>query len=125
MDVRSRLVDWLGTDPPDVGTLTRRVLTHVREGSDDAAREYVERRGPEVSAGNGSVMYCAPLGVAYANRASRLYELAPLLSTITHHDERCRTACLAVTLVTAALVRGEPAERSLHEAVTSLIDRDD
>ena len=34
----------------------------------DAARAVWEERGPEVSAGNGSVMYCAPLGAAYANR---------------------------------------------------------
>ena len=81
-----------------------------------------EERGPEVSAGNGSVMYFAPLGVAYANRPVRLYDLAPLLSSLTHHDERCRTACLAVTLVMAALVRGEEAERSLHEVLTSLVD---
>src|SRR5438445_5511292 len=124
MDVRSRLVDWLGTDPPDVGTLTRRVLTHVREGSDDAAREYVEQRGPEVSAGNGSVMYCAPLGVAYAGRPDRLETLAPELSAITHWDERCRTSCLAVTLAAAALVRGEPAPTAVADAVASVAERD-
>ena len=55
-------------------------------------------RGPEVSAGNGSVMYCAPLGAFRATHPELLLEEAPALSAITHWDERCRTACLAVTL---------------------------
>jgi ADP-ribosyl-[dinitrogen reductase] hydrolase len=122
MDVRSRLVDWLATDPPDVETLTRRVLTRVREGVDGAAREYVEQQGPEVSAGNGSVMYCAPLGVAYARRPDRLETLAPELSAITHWDERCRTSCLAVTLAVAALVRGEPAPYAVEAAVAAVAE---
>ena len=90
----------------------------------DAAREYVEQRGPEVSAGNGSVMYCAPLGVAYAFRPDDLFELAPALSAVTHWDERCRTACLAVTLAVAALVRGEPGDRAVIAAVTAVAERE-
>ena len=56
-DVLARHVSWLATRPPDVGNLTRVVLSRAGRGAADAAREYVEQRGPEVSAGNGSVMY--------------------------------------------------------------------
>ena len=61
-DVLRRHLEWLATDPPDVGNLTRRVLSGIRDGVSDAAERYVSERGPEISAGNGSVMYCAPLG---------------------------------------------------------------
>jgi ADP-ribosyl-[dinitrogen reductase] hydrolase len=123
-DVLARHIAWLETGPPDVGNLTRIVLSRAAEGATDAAREYVEQRGPEVSAGNGSVMYCAPLGVAYADRSEELPTLAPALSVITHWDERCRTACLAVTLAVASLVRGEPGERAVIDAVTAVADRE-
>lgn len=123
-DVLTRHIAWLGTRPPDVGNLTRVVLSRAAEGDPDAARAYVERRGPEVSAGNGSVMYCAPLGVAYAFRPDELSELAPALSAVTHWDERCRTACLAVTLTVAALVRGEPGDRAVIDAVTAVAERE-
>jgi ADP-ribosyl-[dinitrogen reductase] hydrolase len=123
-DVLRRHVEWLRSDPPDVGNLTRRVLNDAAEGKPDAARRYVERRGPEVSAGNGSVMYCAPLGVAYANRPGLLRELAPALSAVTHWDERCRTACLAVTTTVAALVRGEPGHRAVLEGLSVVVDRE-
>jgi ADP-ribosyl-[dinitrogen reductase] hydrolase len=123
-DVLARHVAWLATDPPDVGNLTRRVLSRARDGAADPAREYVEQRGPEVSAGNGSVMYCAPLGVAYADRPDELVEAAPTLSAITHWDERCRTACLAVTLAVAALVRGDDPRGSVVEAVGAVNGRE-
>ena len=123
-DVLARHIAWLATDPPDVGTLTRRVLSRARDGGDAAARAYVEEHGPEVSAGNGSVMYCAPLGVAYASRQGDLVEAAPALSAVTHWDERCRTACLAVTLTVAALVRGEEPRSAVLSSVGALTGRE-
>lgn len=123
-DILARHVAWLAADPPGVGNLTRRVLSRARDGADDAAREYVAQRGPEVSAGNGSAMYCAPLGVAYANRSHALFEVAPGLSAITHWDERCRTACLAVTLAVAALVRGKEPRDAIIGAVGAVHGRE-
>jgi len=123
-DLVRRHVEWLASDPPDVGSLTGRVLRRAARGEDarEAARAVWEQRGPEVSAGNGSVMYCAPLGLAYANRPGELDELAPELSAITHVDGRCRTAVLAVTLAVAALARGEPAEAAATGALTAVAD---
>ena len=123
-DVRRRHVDWLASDPPDVGNLTGWVLRRVRDGDLDAARRYVAERGPEVSAGNGSVMYCAPLGAFRASRPELLPEEAPALSAITHWDERCRTACLAVTLAVAALVRGTAPRAAVEDAVIAVIERE-
>ncbi len=123
-DVARRHVDWLSSEPPDVGNLTRFVLARLRDGDQNAARAYFDLRGPEVSSGNGSVMYCAPLGVAYASRPEELKELAPALSAITHWDERCRTACLAVTLAVAALVRGEPPDRAVVDALAAVHERE-
>jgi ADP-ribosyl-[dinitrogen reductase] hydrolase len=122
-DVLRRHLEWLRTDPPDVGNLTRRVLTWADEGIADPARRYVEERGPEVSAGNGSVMYCAPLGIALARRPAELLRAAAALSAVTHWDERCRTACLAITLAVAALVRGEEPRTSVVAAIENVLER--
>jgi ADP-ribosyl-[dinitrogen reductase] hydrolase len=125
-DLLRRHVEWIRSDPPDVGSLTGRVLRRVASGEDAAAvaQEVWEQRGPEVSAGNGSVMYCGPLGVAYAHRPDLLHELAPALSSLTHVDGRCRTAVLAVTVAVASLVRGEPAEDAVREALGAAGDLD-
>jgi ADP-ribosyl-[dinitrogen reductase] hydrolase len=120
-DIRARHIAWLATGPPDVGNQT---ALSLRETGPEPARAVFERRGPEVSAGNGSVMYCAPLGVVRANDRDRLFEEAPALSRITHWDGRCQTACLAVTLAAAALVAGEPSDRAVVGAVEAVADRD-
>jgi ADP-ribosyl-[dinitrogen reductase] hydrolase len=123
-DVLRRHLRWFDRSPPDIGIQTRLALVEAASGTPEAARVVFERRGPEVSAGNGSVMYCAPLGVAYAFRAWELESLAPALSMLTHWDGRCRTACLAVTLVAAALVRGTVGTVAVRDAVSAVIDRE-
>jgi ADP-ribosyl-[dinitrogen reductase] hydrolase len=125
-DLVARHLEWFRSDPPDVGSQTRRVLRRVAEGepAEEAAQAEWELRGPEVSAGNGSVMYCAPLGVAYARRPELLFDLAPRISALTHFDERCRSAVLAVTLTVAALTRGELPDDAVHEALAAVQDRE-
>jgi ADP-ribosyl-[dinitrogen reductase] hydrolase len=125
-DLVARHLEWFRSGPPDVGAFTQRVLSRVDRGEDafDVAKAVWEERGPEVSAGNGSVMYCAPLGLAYANRAEELSEVAPTLSALTHHDERCRTAVLAVTLTVAALVRGQSPEGAVAAGLNAVVDRE-
>jgi len=125
-DLMARHLEWFRSGPPDVGAFTRRVLSRVDRGEDafEAARAVWEERGPEVSAGNGSVMYCAPLGLAYADRAEELPGVAPKLSALTHHDERCRTAALAVTLAVAALARGQSPEGAVTAGLSAVVDRE-
>jgi ADP-ribosylglycohydrolase len=122
-DLVARHVAWLATEPPGIDNQIRRVLSRVAVGQADAARAEWEERGPEVSAGNGSVVYSAPLGVAYANRPEELHEAAPALSAVTHWDDRCATAVTAVTLATAALVREEGAEAAVSGALIAVEDR--
>jgi ADP-ribosyl-[dinitrogen reductase] hydrolase len=123
-DVLDRHVAWLMTEPPDVGNQTRLALNLAWQGRAEPAREVFERRGPEVSAGNGSVMYCAPLGVVRANEAQALADEAPALSRLTHWDGRCQTACLAVTAAVAALIGGEAPEPAVRHALELVAERD-
>jgi len=125
-DLASRHVAWFRSGPPDVGAQTRRVLARAAAGerAEEAARAEWEARGPEVSAGNGSVMYCAPMGAAYANRPRALEKAAPKLSAVTHHDARCATAVVAVTLAAAAVARGDPPGPAVGRALAAVLDRD-
>jgi ADP-ribosylglycohydrolase len=126
-DIVRRHVEWLdATDRPRVDSLTPRVLARVARGEQatSAAQAEWEERGPEISASNGSVVYCAPLGVAHALNPERLEQVAPALSALTHHDGRCRTAVLAVCLAAAHTVRGEPGPSAVHQAIEAVIDRE-
>jgi len=123
-DVLERHLAWFATSPPDVGSQTRAALGEARAGTTEPARTVFERRGPEVSAGNGSMMYCAPLGVVRAREPERLIGEAPALSRLTHWDGRCQTACLAVTWAAAALVRGEGPEAAVRDALAVVAGRE-
>jgi ADP-ribosyl-[dinitrogen reductase] hydrolase len=123
-DALARHVDWLRSDPPDVGNQTRLALLEASTGTPEPSRVVFERRGPEVSAGNGSVMYCAPLGVVRAHQPELLVDEAPALSRLTHWDGRCQTACLAVTTAVAALVRGEEADAAVLSGLAVVADRE-
>ncbi|MCA1727159.1 MAG: ADP-ribosylglycohydrolase family protein [Actinobacteria bacterium] len=119
-DLVRRHVAWLRTDPPDIGNLTRAVLTRLAEGEaqNQAARAEWELRGPERAGSNGSVMYCAPLGAAMAGQTdTAILEAADRLSGLTHHDDRCRAACQALTLAVALVIRGEPRETAARKAI--------
>ena len=48
--------------------------------------------------------------------------MAPKLSALTHHDERCRTAVLAVTLAVAALARGQSPEGAVTAGLSAVVD---
>jgi ADP-ribosyl-[dinitrogen reductase] hydrolase len=119
-DLLERHLAWFAGGPPGLGHQTRLVLAEAAAGTPEPARAVFELRGPEVSAGNGSVMYCAPLGVAFAQRPDDLHRLAPTLSKVTHWDARCSTACLAVTVAVAGLVRGEAGEQVVVNAVSAV-----
>ncbi len=47
----------------------------------------------------------------------------PSLSALTHHDERCRTCCLAVTFAVAALVNGYPPALAVEQALVGVGSR--
>jgi ADP-ribosyl-[dinitrogen reductase] hydrolase len=123
-DVRERHLVWLAAGPPDVGNQTSLALHEAAAGTPEPARAVFERRGPEVSAGNGSVVYCAPLGVARALTPDLLLDEAPALSRLTHWDGRCQTACLAVTTTAAALVRGESEDAAVLNSLAVVSDRE-
>ncbi len=124
-DLLRRHVAWFRAGGFGIGSLTRRVLSRVARGEPpaEAARAAWEERGPAVSAGNGSVMYCAPLGLAHALRPEALTELAPALSALTHYDGRCRTAVLAVSVAAAALARGEARGAAVEAALAAAAGR--
>jgi ADP-ribosylglycohydrolase len=118
-EVMARHLEWFATRPPDLDPQTRRVLAMVDAGEPwrEAARRSWEERGPEVSAGNGSVAYCAPLGIAFVGRPDEAAKAARTLSTLTHWDERCRTACQAVVVTVVGLIDGFDAREAVEAAI--------
>jgi len=106
-DVARGQLRWFASGPKSMGNLTRAALLRLRAGvppslSGAKAWEESGRR----SAGNGSVMCCAPIGLLRANRLDGLAEDAAAFSRITHFDPRCVAGCIAVATAIASLAGG-------------------
>jgi ADP-ribosyl-[dinitrogen reductase] hydrolase len=103
-----RLVQWLNSKPKDIGNLTRSALENLRAGDppDQSGALAWEDSGRK-SAGNGSVMYVAPLALLHLKQSEALAEDAARVSRITHYDPRCVGGCVALTAAIAGLVRGD------------------
>ncbi|WP_276272282.1 ADP-ribosylglycohydrolase family protein [Haloarcula litorea] len=123
-DAADRFVAWARDDPTGMGGMTRRVLSRASKGEDwrTAARETWAASPEGQNAGNGSVMRCAPVAVAFAGDRERLVEASRESSRLTHWDPRCVDACAALNLAIAAAARGDDPVASAREGLRATVD---
>ncbi|WP_311170858.1 ADP-ribosylglycohydrolase family protein [Halobellus ordinarius] len=117
-DVAERFVAWYESGPFDIGGMTRRALSRIQDGESwETAGEREWEASPEGSnAGNGSVMRCAPLAIAYADYPAALVRTSIDSSRITHADPRCTFGCAVLNLTIAAALQDQdaPLSTALH-----------
>ncbi len=116
-DLARRFVDWYRTDPPDIGVHTRSVLARVAGGQGwREAVDAVQSAHPD-SAGNGSVMRCWPVAVAYWDDLERLLADSRLQSEVTHPHAECLAGCAFLNAAAYHLFRGLSCSESITLAL--------
>lgn len=113
-DIAARFVAWYDSGPFDIGNMTRRSIHALKHGHawDEAGKQVSEASAEGANAGNGSVMRCAPLAVAYPADRAILSRVSQESSRITHADPRCTYGCAILNLTIAGLLQGIPAPLS-------------
>ena len=115
--VVEEFVEWYESDPFDIGRLTASTLRRHAAGS--AWREVgIEdwrhlREGS--NAGNGSVMRCAPYGLAFHSDAEARTIASRVSSALTHADPRCQWSCVILNGTIAGLLHD--VDRPLTDAL--------
>ena len=104
-DLRARFLRWYRESGRGVGQLTAQVIHEMERGTPDAARQVWERGGRQ-SAGNGAVMRCAPVALAWRRSGARLIEEARASAVITHHDPRCEWSTVATCVALSVVLSG-------------------
>ncbi|SNR54066.1 ADP-ribosylglycohydrolase family protein [Halorubrum vacuolatum] len=122
-DIAERFVEWYDSDPFGIGSMTADALSEYKRGAtwDEAGKEVWERRNEGENAGNGSVMRCAPLALAFADTPETLATVSRQSSAITHYDPRCTYGCIILNHTIAGYLRNDPAPL---ENALSLVERD-
>ena len=115
--VADRFVGWYNTNPFDIGGLTASTLRRLNAGESWQTVGIDEwKHLPEgQNAGNGSVMRCAPYGVAFADNEAALVTTSRVSSALTHADPRCQWSCVVLNATIAGLLRD--ADRPLANAI--------
>ena len=104
--IAQAFLDWLDTEPRDVGGTTEGALSRLGESGDPTTSGLTDER----SCGNGSLMRILPTALIRSDAERRRTESAQV-SAITHAHPRCVDSCVAYNEIAAALINGvAPAE---------------
>ncbi|MDQ6833700.1 MAG: ADP-ribosylglycohydrolase family protein [Chloroflexota bacterium] len=123
-DIARRFVDWLHSNPKDIGTTTRRALMYLDRGlswQEAGERTYREAGGQGI--GNAGVMRCAPVGLFRCNDLDRLIADTRLSSAITHADPLAQWAAVAVNVALRELLLNGQQPDFLERVAAVIEDR--
>ncbi len=116
-DLAQRFVTWIEGRPPDVGIHTASVLWRFADGEPwESAVAGVQAHNPG-SAGNGSVMRCWPVALAYWDDLGRLLADSVLQSRVTHPHPECNAGSAFVNATIYHLLHGLAPEAAIARAL--------
>jgi ADP-ribosyl-[dinitrogen reductase] hydrolase len=105
-EIVARLIDWYHTNPRDIGFLTKDVLQKIDRGKEWELASYeTYRQTPSgQEAGNGSLMRCAPIAIAFNSDYESRRSASRACSALTHFDPRCQWACVVLNEIISDLL---------------------
>ena len=120
--IAANFVEWYESDPFDIGGLTAATLRRLAAGGEWSQIGIEEwKHLPEGrNAGNGSLMRCAPYGIAFHSRLDDLITTSRVSSAITHADPRCQWSCVVLNTTIAGLLEGQ--DQPLRHALNVVND---
>jgi ADP-ribosyl-[dinitrogen reductase] hydrolase len=123
-DIIARYGAWLEGQPRHVRLTVRAALISYRSGThwDVASRRAFEILGGP-TAGNGSLIRCAPIGLLYSGDAAQRHEMSLRESTLTHFDRLAGWSCAAFNDLLTAALAGELAQEV--PAIAHTFDNED
>jgi ADP-ribosyl-[dinitrogen reductase] hydrolase len=103
-DLARRYIAWASNRPKGIGFITRAALTGAKDDEDARANAKTCHEKTGLTAGNGTVMRAAPIGLA-ASSLEEAVRAAHEDARLTHYDQRA--ACSSAALCAALLALGE------------------
>ncbi len=109
---------WFDTNPKDIGNTTRYAIESYKAIEDwEKACEEAHKLSKGKSAGNGSLMRCAPLAFLYKNDYKKMIEITRLQSKMTHYDDLCSEACCINNHTIWEILQGKEIRESIEIAL--------
>jgi ADP-ribosyl-[dinitrogen reductase] hydrolase len=116
-DLAQRFVTWIESHPSDVGIHTASVLRRITSGEPWEIAVATEQAHNPGSAGNGSLMRCWPVALAWWNDLDRLLADSILQSQVTHPHPECNAGSAFVNATIFHLFHGLEPEAAIAHAL--------
>jgi len=119
-DLAQRFTSWYQHHPADVGIQTAQVLSRIIGGESwQTAEQWAIANQPN-SAGNGSLMRCWPVALAWWNDRLQLVNDSHLQSRLTHTHPECVAGCIFVNSMIAEMVNGATPKAAFESTCKSV-----
>ncbi|OAS20730.1 ADP-ribosyl-[dinitrogen reductase] hydrolase [Paenibacillus oryzisoli] len=110
--IGEQFMNWYQTRPKDIGNIIRHTFENVEDSWFEAA--YVTHIEMGQSAGNGSLMRCLPVALAYKEWKD-IERVSHMQSKMTHYDDRCNEACILYNRIAFRLFQGEELKEVIQQ----------
>lgn len=107
-------MEWYQSRPKDIGNIIRHVFEQYEGDWFEAA--FVAHMDMGQSGGNGSLMRCLPVALAYKKLAD-IERVTIMQSRMTHYDPRCAEVCVMYNRIAHRLLQGKDLGTSIKAEV--------
>lgn len=114
-EIGREFLKWRDTDPKDIGITIREAFYNYKDDWFKAAEVTHHHLGGK-TAGNGSLMRCLPVALAYSDE-KKIAELTVLQSKMTHYDDLASEACVIYSRISRRILKGEDLKDATIEEV--------
>jgi ADP-ribosyl-[dinitrogen reductase] hydrolase len=118
--IGDEFLKWYHSNPKDIGIIVRTVLGSFNgnwfETAKKAHYEYLD----ELSAGNGTLMRCLPVALAYQD-IDEIEAVTRKQSKMTHYDSKADDACVLYNRIAYRVLQGATLKETITEEVKGTI----
>ncbi|WP_328197521.1 ADP-ribosylglycohydrolase family protein [Heyndrickxia coagulans] len=112
-EIGKEFLRWWETDPKDIG-ITVQTAFNFYQGDWLQIAEKAHDELDGKSAGNGTLMRCLPVALAYSD-LQKINEISALQSQMTHYDDLASEACVIYNRIASRLLNGEALNRPFRQ----------
>jgi ADP-ribosyl-[dinitrogen reductase] hydrolase len=118
--IGEEFMKWYHSGPSDIGITIRTVFGLYKgdwyEAAEKAYFDYLDQRG----AGNGTLMRCLPVALAYSD-IKKVEAISRKQSKMTHYDSLADDACVIYNRIAYQVLRGKDLKETIKAEVTGTI----
>ncbi|OCA87639.1 ADP-ribosyl-[dinitrogen reductase] hydrolase [Bacillus sp. FJAT-27225] len=115
--IGAEFLAWKRTNPKDIGNIIATVLSIYKGNWEEAARTAHFTYLGKKSAGNGTLMRCLPVALAYRDLAT-VEKVTKAQSKMTHYDELADETCIIYNRAAWRVLNGEDLKEAIKAEIT-------